>query len=222
VWVLGRLPGDLGHALGSINPLTAVLGALVVALATEFGIVLIERFHEGAAADMTPDDAATSALDGAGRAVGVSALTLGAGFAVLALSAFVPGNLPLVSGFGLAVLMDLTLAVAATLLVMMPLAVALARREDGRPQVAHAAPAAAPAAPAIDAPPAWKPAAGKEPSAPATKRPRSPRTKAPRADKPAGGDDVLTQIERLSELHDRGILSDEEFASKKRELLDRM
>lgn len=31
--------------------------------------------------------------------------------------------------------------------------------------------------------------------------------------------DVITQIERLADLHDRGILSDEEFEAKKRQLL---
>lgn len=38
----------------------------------------------------------------------------------------------------------------------------------------------------------------------------------------AGGSDVFSTIERLAELHDRGILSQEEFATKKSELLARL
>jgi hypothetical protein len=33
---------------------------------------------------------------------------------------------------------------------------------------------------------------------------------------------LLDQIERLGSLRDRGLIADEEFESKKRELLDRM
>lgn len=44
------------------------------------------------------------------------------------------------------------------------------------------------------------------------------------ADQPSAGfeDDILTKIERLAALHAKGILQDEEFFTKKRELLDRL
>lgn len=126
--ILGRLPGGLGATLGSLNPLTVVLGALVIALGTEFGVVLLSRFYEERERGLDPDAAAGAALAGVGRAIRVSALTLAAGFGVLAISAFFPNSLPLISDFGLAVVIDLGLAVLAVFAVMLPLAVALERR----------------------------------------------------------------------------------------------
>jgi predicted RND superfamily exporter protein len=129
ILALGRLPGSVGATLGSLNPLTVVLGALVVALGTEFSVVLLNRFYEERQRGLDPDAAAAAALHGAGRAIRVSALTLGAGFAVLAVSGLFPfvTGLPLVSDFGLAVVLDLGLAVTAVFVVMLPLAVALER-----------------------------------------------------------------------------------------------
>jgi uncharacterized protein len=126
--LLGRLPGTLGSTLGSFTPLTVVLGSLVVALATEFGVVLLGRFYEERRRGLDPDAAAVAALGGVGRAIRVSALTLGAGFAVLALSGVLPNSLPLVADFGLVVVIDLALAVLAVFGVMLPAAVALERR----------------------------------------------------------------------------------------------
>ena len=153
VRLLGRLPGDVGITLGSLNPLTVVLGALVVALGTEFGVVLLERFHEERWRGLDPGDAAAVTLGGVGRAIGVSALTLGAGFGVLALSGLLPGSIPLIADFGLAVVIELALAVLAVVAVMLPLAVALEERSP------LAARAAAVAAPVVEeaAPPAPRP-----------------------------------------------------------------
>ncbi len=131
--LLGALPGNLGATLGSFNPLTVVLGALVIALATEFGVVLLRRFDEECATGAHPDDAAAAALAVTGKAIRVSALTLGAGFAVLAVSALFPHGLPLLGAFGLTVLIDLGLAVAAVFGIMLPVAVAIERsRFDGQ------------------------------------------------------------------------------------------
>jgi predicted RND superfamily exporter protein len=123
----GRLPGPAASALGTLNPLTVVLGALVIALGTEFGVVLLQRFYEERARGLEPDEAAGAALRGVGRAIVVSALTLAAGFGVLAVSGLFPGGLPLIADFGLAVLVDLALAVGAVFFVMLPMAVALER-----------------------------------------------------------------------------------------------
>jgi predicted RND superfamily exporter protein len=150
--LLGLLPGNTGKTLGSFNPLTVVLGALVIALATEFGVVLLRRFDEECAKGLHPDDAAAAALAVTGRAIRVSALTLGGGFAVLALSALLPHGLPLLGAFGFTVLIDLGLAVAAVFGIMLPVAVAM-ERSRYRPQRAAlvspspAAPAPAPAQP---------------------------------------------------------------------------
>jgi len=127
VLLLGRVPGGSGGLLGTFNPLTVVLGALVIALGTEFGVVLLQRFYEERAAGSDPDVAAATSLRAVGRAIVVSGLTLGAGFAVLAVSGLFPGGLPLIADFGLAVVIDLALAVGAVFAVMLPLAVALER-----------------------------------------------------------------------------------------------
>lgn len=170
--ILGRLPGGVGSTLGSFNPLTVVLGALIVALGTEFGVVLLGRFYEERARGLDPDAAAGAALDGVGRAIRVSALTLGAGFAVLAVSGLFPNSLPLVADFGLAVVIDLGLAVAAVFLVMLPVAVALERYQPLR--LAAAAPAAvAPTrAPVAEPPTPPRPA---KPDAPVLEAPAAPR-----------------------------------------------
>lgn len=143
--LLGRLPGGVGSTLGSFNPLTVVLGALIVALGTEFGVVLLSRFYEERDRGLDPAAAAGAALHGVGRAIRVSALTLGAGFAVLALSGLLPNSLPLVADFGFVVVIDLALAVAAVFVVMLPVAVALEQRRPLTMSMATA-PAAGPAA----------------------------------------------------------------------------
>ena len=163
--LLGLLPGTVGKTLGSFNPLTVVLGALVIALATEFGVVLLRRFDEEMARGVHPDDAAAAALAATGRAIRVSALTLGAGFAVLAVSALLPGGLPLLGAFGFTVLIDLGLAVAAVFGIMLPVAVAI---ERSRYEPARAVAAPAPRAAATPAPRTTTPAAvATEPAIPA-------------------------------------------------------
>jgi len=177
--LLGRLPGGLGATLGSLNPLTVVLGALVIALGTEFGVMLLSRFYEERRRGLDPDAAAAAALGGAGRAIRISALTLGAGFAVLALSGLFPNSFPLVADFGLAVVIDLGLAVGAVFLVMLPLAVALERRSPlalGEPEPATAAAAAAAALEALPQP---QPAAPVEPAEAEPDIERRPARRAP-------------------------------------------
>lgn len=64
------------------------------------------------------------------------------------------------------------------------------------------------------------PATSSEPSGPATRpTPATPASAAPAAGSP---DDILGAIEKLADLHSRGILTDAEFAAKKAELLGRL
>ncbi|MBV8194726.1 MAG: MMPL family transporter, partial [Candidatus Dormibacteraeota bacterium] len=170
------LPGGVGQTLGSLNPLTVVLGALVIALGTEFAVMLLSRFYEERRRGLDPDEAAAAALHGVGRAIRISALTLGAGFGVLAISGLFPNSFPLIADFGLAVVIDLALAVGAVFLVMLPVAVALERRSP-MPQLV-VAPASAlekEAATASPARPKRRPAPRQalpeEPEAPAEEEP---------------------------------------------------
>jgi hypothetical protein len=120
-------------------------------------VVLLGRFYEERRGGLDPDAAAVAALAGVGRAIRVSALTLGAGFGVLAISGLFPNSLPLLADFGLAVVIDLALAVGAVFLVMLPVAVALERRSPLRlAPVADTAPVAA----AASAPSSAKPPSG--------------------------------------------------------------
>ncbi len=175
VRALGHLPGDAGATLGALNPLTVVLGALVVALGTEFGVVLLERFHEERWRGLEPGDAAAVALRGVGRAIGLSALTLGAGFAVLAASGPLPGGIPLIADLGLAVVIELALAVLAVVVVMLPLAVALEQRSP-LPAPVSTTPPAEIEAPEPPPPPGQVsgPPAVEEPSPPPPPPPAAP------------------------------------------------
>lgn len=178
--LLGRLPGSLGQTLGSLNPLTVVLGGLVIALGTEFGVMLLSRFYEARRQGLDPDTAAGMAIGGVGRPIAISAATLGAGFAVLAISGLFPDSFPLVAAFGLDVVIDLALAVGAVFLVMLPLAVALERAAP-LPQAALAAEPdvlAAAAAPAV-----YEKAATA--LATKTRRRRPPAMERPAAERPA-------------------------------------
>ena len=68
--------------------------------------------------------------------------------------------------------------------------------------------------------PAWSPPVEVAPQQPSWSPPPSP---AQGAAAPAGAvDDVIAKIERLADLRQKGILTDEEFAAKKSELLARL
>ena len=83
--------------------------------------------------------------------------------------------------------------------------------------VVAAAPAAVPEPP----PPAPEPAA--PPPAPVMRAPvEIPTPPQPVAHGTASMDDILSKIERLADLRQKGILTDEEFAAKKAELLGRL
>ncbi|MCA9779801.1 MAG: SHOCT domain-containing protein [Candidatus Eremiobacteraeota bacterium] len=61
------------------------------------------------------------------------------------------------------------------------------------------------------------------PNQPAAKSEPAPEKAEPVAPAPSGGgDSIPDQIKKLGQLRDDGILTDEEFETKKRQLLDRM
>ncbi|MBI3928171.1 MAG: SHOCT domain-containing protein, partial [Armatimonadetes bacterium] len=78
------------------------------------------------------------------------------------------------------------------------------------PEIAGTAPASTPAPPG----PAYSPPAAAPASAPAPAAPAEEGLSA-REPTPAGSDEILKQIEKLGELRDRGILSEEDFQRKK-------
>jgi len=84
---------------------------------------------------------------------------------------------------------------------------------DSLPIVSPAPPAPAP--PSASPPPAWQ----TQPSAVFSP---APSARAPSSGTPQTQDEILSALERLGSLHEKGFLSDEEFKAKKAELLARL
>jgi predicted RND superfamily exporter protein len=105
-----------------LNPLSVTLGALVVAISTEFSVLLSERFRRERAAGREPAQALEAAYATTGVAVLASGLTALAGFAVLVLS-----DIRLLRDFGAVTVIDLGVSLLAVLLVL-PAVLVLAER----------------------------------------------------------------------------------------------
>ena len=98
------------------SPITVLLGGVVVAFATEFGVLWLARYRSERQAGLEPETASRMASTGVGPAIAASALALTAGFAVLVLS-----PVPAVRDFGIWSAFDLLLATAAVLVLLPPL-----------------------------------------------------------------------------------------------------
>jgi predicted RND superfamily exporter protein len=115
-------------ALGfELTPLTTVAAPLVIAVATEFTVLLESRYREEVANGCTPAEAC-AALPKIGRAFVASGLTLAGGFAVMAAS-----PMPLLRDFGIVVSIDVLIALASALVIMPPLLRWSDRRRVQRP-----------------------------------------------------------------------------------------
>jgi predicted RND superfamily exporter protein len=93
--------------------MSATLGALVIAIATEFSVLLAGRYEEERRGGLSVGDALRGAYARTGTAVAASGLTAIAGFAVLAAS-----DIPMVRDFGLVTVLDLAVALASVLFVL--------------------------------------------------------------------------------------------------------
>lgn len=98
------------------SPISILLGGVVVAFATEFGVLWLARYRAERREGLEPETASATASAGVGPAIAASALALIAGFAVLAIS-----PVPAVRDFGLWSAFDLLLATAAVLALLPPL-----------------------------------------------------------------------------------------------------
>jgi predicted RND superfamily exporter protein len=108
----------VGGAFGlRSSPITILLGGVVIAFATEFGVLWLARYGRERSDGLDPAEAAARASSGVGPAIAASALALVAGFAVLAIS-----PVPSVRDFGLWSAFDLMLATASVLVLLPPLA----------------------------------------------------------------------------------------------------
>jgi hydrophobe/amphiphile efflux-3 (HAE3) family protein len=109
-----------------LNPMSATLGTLVIAISTEFSVLLSERFRQEREAGYELSEALGRTYRSTGRAVLASGITAIAGFGVLILS-----NITMLRDFGFVTLIDLSVSLAGVLLLL-PAVLALSERDDLR------------------------------------------------------------------------------------------
>jgi len=109
-----------------LNPMSATLGALVIAIATEFSVLISARYHEERAAGGSVGEALRRAYARTGAAVAASGATAIAGFAVL-----VATDIRMLRDFGLVTVFDLAVALAGVMMVL-PAALVFAEGRSGR------------------------------------------------------------------------------------------
>jgi predicted RND superfamily exporter protein len=96
-----------------LNPMSAALGALTIAIATEFGVILAGRFHEERQGGHGAEEALRRAYGRTGAAVLASGATAIAGFAVL-----VASDIQMLRDFGFVTVIDLVVALAGVMVVL--------------------------------------------------------------------------------------------------------
>ena len=107
-----------------LNPMSVTLGALVIAISTEFSVLLSERYRAERAAGHEPGEALQRTYRSTGAAVLASGTTAIAGFAVLVVS-----DIRMLRDFGFVTVVDLTVALLGVMVVL-PAVLLLA--EQGR------------------------------------------------------------------------------------------
>jgi hydrophobe/amphiphile efflux-3 (HAE3) family protein len=96
-----------------LNPMSAALGVLTIAIATEFAVILSGRFHEELGGDGGAEEALRRAYSRTGAAVLASAATAIAGFAVL-----IASDIQMLRDFGLVTVVDLAVALLGVMVVL--------------------------------------------------------------------------------------------------------
>ena len=108
-----------------LNPMSVTLGALVVAISTEFSVLLSERYREERRRGHDPRTALERTYRSTGAAVLASGTTAIAGFAVL-----VASDIRMLRDFGFVTVVDLTVSLLGVLVVL-PAVLLLAERRAG-------------------------------------------------------------------------------------------
>ncbi len=96
-----------------LNPLTAILGVLIIGICTEFMVLLMGRYEEEKRRGLLPKEAMVTALSKIGRAIVTTALTTLGGFGILIVSNFV-----MIRDFGIATVVGVFLCMVITITVM--------------------------------------------------------------------------------------------------------
>jgi predicted RND superfamily exporter protein len=105
-----------------LNPMSVTLGALVIAISTEFSVLLAERYREERGRGHEPRAALRRTYASTGAAVLASGATAIAGFAVLVVS-----DIRMLRDFGFVTVVDLTVSLLGVLFVL-PAVLLLAER----------------------------------------------------------------------------------------------
>jgi len=96
-----------------LNPMSVTLGALVIAISTEFSVLLAERHRQELLAGHDAVEALRRAYRRTGAAIAASGVTAIAGFGVLALS-----DIRMLRDFGLVTLIDLSVSLLGVLVAL--------------------------------------------------------------------------------------------------------
>jgi uncharacterized protein len=110
LFILGLLPGPLEVDL---NPMSVTLGALVIAISTEFSVLLSSRYRQEREAGASPQRAIELTYASTGAAVLASGATAIAGFAAL-----VASDIKMLRDFGIVTVVDLTVSLLGVMLVL--------------------------------------------------------------------------------------------------------
>ncbi len=109
-----------------LNPMSVTLGALVIAISTEFSVLISERYRTERLAGADIAEALRRSYRRTGAAVAASGVTAIAGFGVLTLS-----DIRMLRDFGFVTLIDLSVSLLGVL-VALPAAVMIAERATDR------------------------------------------------------------------------------------------
>jgi len=96
-----------------LNPITAIMGVIIIGICTEFMVLVLGRYNEEKKQGLLPFEAMVTAVSKIGRAIVTTALTTLGGFGVLIASDFV-----MLRDFGIATVLGVFLCLIMTLSVM--------------------------------------------------------------------------------------------------------
>jgi hydrophobe/amphiphile efflux-3 (HAE3) family protein len=110
LFILGLLPGVLEV---NLNPMSVTLGALVIAISTEFSVLLSSRYRQEREGGAGPARAIELAYASTGAAVLASGATAIAGFGALIFS-----DIRMLRDFGIVTVVDLTVSLLGVMIVL--------------------------------------------------------------------------------------------------------
>ncbi len=123
--------GLIMYLLGiDYTPLTATLGSMSVGVASEYTILIMERYYEERANGLPLMEAIQYSIQQIGTAITVSGMTTVFGFAALTISAF-----GIISNFGTVTVISVFFALAGAIIVMPAILVIVGRLEKEEPSM---------------------------------------------------------------------------------------